>query len=572
MYFDAITIAAVRDEVQTLLVGGRVERVILPADLTVALEIYARGAKRWLLASADPQRARVYISPQRLARTSDEVSPLLLLMRKYVRDGRLAGVEQTPWERVLSLQIEKRDDEGTLQNCRLIIEVMGRHSNIVLVNGDGRVMESVKRVRPEMSRYRTVLPRQPYIPPPPQTKANPSRLARGELQQLCAGARPGTALSKALVDALAGFSPLVAREIAFRATGSIASTVDGVSWQAVEQSTAELVADVDACRWAPCLAREAGAAAAFAAYELRQFPDRMAVDSISAALDEYYANYTVPTRRGETGKATLRRTIDSLRDRATRRRESLRAALPDPRGTDRLRRFGELLLAYSTQIAPGQGQFDADGEQIELDPQLTAVENAHRYFREYQKAKAAAVEVPQLLERAEADLAFVEQAMTDLDNAYRPAEIDLVRQELIAAGLTKDPAAGKKKRRPPAVPLLKAVNSKDGFEILIGRSARQNERVTFELGVGGDTWVHARGVPGAHVLVKARGGAVSEQAIQEAAAYAAYYSGARGENKVAVDYTSQRHVRRIKGAPPGLVTYTNERTLQVRPAPPPGEE
>ena len=573
MNFDAVTAAAVRDEIQTQLVGGRVERVLLPAELAIALEVYAHGAKRWLFASAHPQQGRVHVASEKLARASDDVSPLLLLMRKYVRDGRLVAVEQPAWERILSLRFEKRDDEGVLVSSRLIIEVMGRHSNIVLVSEDGRVLDSIKRVNAGMSRVRIVLPNHPYALPPPQDRLAPTALGPSELARVASGAAPGASLWQTLVGALAGFSPLLAREVAFRATGDANAKVGGVSWAAVAQVIHDIIDNVVAGRWAPCLGLLQGEPAAYAAFELRQYAERRAVGSISEAIETYYAAGATPgvqpTRAGETGKTALRQTIASLRERAQRRQRALEESLPKLTEVERLRTSGELLLGFAHEIAPGSTRAVLDGRQIDLDPALSPVDNAQRYFREYHKAKAGLEEVPVLLEQANAELAFIAQAATDLALASSPAEVAEVGNELAAAGLIKSEAAGKRKRRDRALPLGRPVTSADGFDILIGHSARQNERVTFELGAGGDVWLHARGVPGAHVLVKARGREVPERTLREAAAYAAYYSQSRDSTTVAVDYTLQRHVRRTKGGPPGLVTYVGEKTLHVRAAPPP---
>lgn len=570
MTFDAVTIAAVRDELETHLVGGWVERVLLPADLAVGLEVYARGTKRWLLASAHPQQARVLLASERLARVADDVSPLLLLLRKYVRDGRLLAVEQPPWERVLSLTFEKRDEEGGITASQLIIEVMGRHSNIVLVNAEGKILDCAKRVGPQINRYRTVLPGRPYVPPPAQTKPSPAAVAEGELARLCAGAAPHSTLWQALVGALAGLSPLLAREIAFRATGSVGTTLAEVSWPAVEAILREVVGDVAERRWRPCLGYAGEEPAAFAAYDLRQYEKRRICQSVSEAAELFFSGAAQPARAGEAAKGPLRATIEALRQRARRRQRSLQEMLPRQEEAERLRRQGELILAFAHEVQPGSTALRLDDEVIELDPALTAVENAQRYFREYHKAKAGLAEVPHLLEQAAGELAFLEQVATDLELASTPAELAEVQNELAAVGLVRQDTPTSKKRRDRALPLGRPIRSADGFEILIGRSARQNERVTFELGAGGDVWLHARGLPGAHVIVKTRGREVPERTLREAAAYAAYYSQARGGTSVAVDYTLQRHVRRLKGAPPGLVTYTGEKTIHVRAAPPKG--
>ncbi|MHB1132855.1 MAG: Rqc2 family fibronectin-binding protein [Chloroflexota bacterium] len=565
MYFDAITMAAVRQEIAALL-GGGVERVLHPAELTVGLEIWAGGPKFWVVANAQSQQPRVHVTGDRLARISDEVSPLLLLLRKYVRDARLVSVEQPAWERVLELRFQKRDEDGQILTSRLIIEIMGRHSNIVLVNEEGRVLDAMKRVSSKINRYRTILPQQPYSPPPPQAKSAPDQLRPGALGELCL-ATGEASLEKALVARLTGVSPLVARELAYRATGRGDARVDEADWPALEENLAGLVGDVKAGRFFPTLGLVDGRPSAFAAYELRHFPERRPATSIGEALEAFFAPSPAPTHAGETGKAGLRATLRSLVDRVQRRREALFSALPRSQEIERLRRQGDLLLSYASQIPAGATEAELDGERVALDPHLSPVEQAQRFFHEYRRAKSGLEGVPQLLATAEAELSYLAQVETDLELADTPAEVEEVRHELMDAGLLKAPA-GKRKGRPRQLPLGKPIRSSDGLDILVGRSARQNERVTFEMGRGTDVWLHARGVPGAHVLIKSGNDAVPERTLSEAAAYAAYYCQSRAANSVAVDYTMQRLVKRVKGGPPGLVVYSGEKTIWAKPIAP----
>jgi predicted ribosome quality control (RQC) complex YloA/Tae2 family protein len=395
-------------------------------------------------------------------------------------------------------------------------------------------------------------------------------LGAEELRSLCeVSDKPETPLAQALVGAVAGISPLLAREVAFRATGSTTTSLRSVDWNRAAESLRGIFDDVVNRRWQPTLALEGEQPVAFAAYELRQFPERQAIDSASAVVEAFFARAGQPTRKGETGKAALREVLNGLRERAQRRQRALKESLPRFEEVDRLRRWGEALFAYGYQAQRGDTALEVEGERIPLDPLLSAVDNAQAYFREYNKAKAGLEEVPKRLEEAEAELSFLAQVATDLDLADNPAEVEEVRQELRSAGFIREPEGGKRKQRDKALPLGRPVVSTDGMEILIGRSARQNERVTFELGSGGDLWLHARGIPGAHVVVKARGREVPERTLREAAGYAAYFSQSRADTNVAVDFTLQRFVKRLKGGPPGLVNYTNERTLHVRPLPPP---
>jgi len=524
MYFDALTTAAVADELQSKILGGRVQEALLLDELSIGLEIYAQGRRHYLLASAHPQHDRVHLVEQKLRRGPDATSPLLLMLCKYVRGGRVADVQQPPFERILRLRLSHPEGDTTL-----IVETMGRHANVILVNEAGEVMDAVKRVGPQMSR-RTVLPGQAYAPPPPRSGLPPSDLTELGLRKLLTEAgeeNPKTKASRALVRGLQGTSPLLAREIVFRATGSAATRAADVSQIApLLDAFRDLFAHLWECCWEPCLAYEDGEIIAFAPYPLRQYSDCRPASGISAALADYFENllgpdsYAAARRRAEQA-------IEKARRRVQRKHAALERSLPDTGRAGQLRLKGEMTLAYAHTVRPGQTELLALVDpndpplRIALDPQLTAVENAQRYFRRYDKAKSAARSIPSRLKK--------------------PAQ-----------------------KMPRSRPL--SVESSDGFQIVAGRNSRQNEEVTFKRAAPNDLWLHARGVPGGHVIIKNGGRPVPERTLRQAAALAAYYSRNRHETYVDVAYLERRRVRRARGKHPGLVTYQSEQTIRVKPS------
>ncbi|MBI3977469.1 MAG: NFACT family protein, partial [Chloroflexi bacterium] len=256
MNVDALTLWAVRDELRATVLGARVERVILAGDLALGFELYAGGRRRWLYASCHTQDARIHLTSERLVRPSDDVSPLLLLLRKYAKDGRLVSIDQPPLERVVVLGFETWH-EGELLVSRLVVELMGRYSNLVLVDADGIVLDSAKRVTPAMNRVRVTLPRQPYVPPPPMDRADPTGVTGGSLRLLLTMQAAETPAWRALIAAYRAISPLVAREIVFRGTGSTETAVGAVAdWHALAAAQADLFADAAAGRWEPSIAME----------------------------------------------------------------------------------------------------------------------------------------------------------------------------------------------------------------------------------------------------------------------------------------------------------------------------
>jgi predicted ribosome quality control (RQC) complex YloA/Tae2 family protein len=565
MYFDALTTAAVADELRSTLLGGRVQQALLMDELSVGLEIYAQGQRHYLLASAHLQHSRVHLTGQKLRRGPEIAPPLLLMLRKYVRGGRVLDVRQPPFERILRLEVGH--PEG---NTTLIVEAMGRHANVILVDAVGQVMDAVKRVGPQMSR-RVVLPGQPYTPPPPRPGFDPTDLTELRLRTAlteAAEAEAKTPAWRALVRGVQGVSPLLAREVVFRASGDAQTRAARISQVApLLDAFHDLLVHLWEHRWEPCLAREEGEIVAFAPYPLQQYADHQSVVGISEAVAAYYESqlgadaYTAARRRATEA-------VEEARKRVQKKRGALERSLAAADRADELRLKGEMTLAYAHTVEPGQTELlapvDSNGSplRIALDPKLTAVENAQRFFREYEKTKGAVREVPSLLEQAELELRYLDQLATDLSLATNRPEIAAVEELLSQAGYlrgSKKPA----RRMSRSGPL--AVDSPDGFRILVGRNSRQNDEVTFKRAAPDDLWLHARGVSGGHVVIKNGGQAVPERTLRQAAALAAYYSRDRGEALVAVDYTERRRVRRVKGKRPGLVTYRGERTIRVKP-------
>jgi predicted ribosome quality control (RQC) complex YloA/Tae2 family protein len=431
----------------------------------------------------------------------------------------------------------------------------------------------MRRVGADENRYRVSLPNHPYVPPPPQTgKHDPLRLNLEALSEIFARDRAADQQSRGskarrthqvLTAHLLGVSPLLAKEIVFRAAGTADQKAEDADCARLLSALREVVEPLGRRMWQPGVCEdEHGQVTAYSVYPLTSMGGWRRVETISEALTRFYSA-PVGEEAYTAGKQPIREAIAEARAKLSARLASLRASLTDDVQRERLRQSGELILAYQYAIQPGQtelrAQYEVDQPEltIALDPTLTPLENAQRYFERYNKAKRALEDVPQLIAQTEQDLAFLDQLDTDLTLASSYPEIDEVQAALQAKGLWR----GK--------PLTKASSSRtaplrvvtpDGFVIWVGRSSRQNELVTFDKGSPDDLWLHARGVPGAHVIIKADGRSVPEHVIERAAGLAAYYSAKRHEAKVEVDVTLRKHVRKIKGAPPGMVTYRHEET------------
>lgn len=571
MFFDALTMACVADDVRRTVLGGRVQRVLLVDNLSVGLEVYARQERHYLLASAHAELGRLLLSSEKLRRGVDKETGLLLLLRKYARGAIVSAVEQPPFERVLRLEMDHPEWGAT----SLMIEVMGRHSNIILVDGVGRVLDSVKRVTPEMSPVRPVLPGRAYEPPPPQEKLSPADLTEYRLRQILADQEPGTQVWQALVRGLSGTSPLLAREMVHRALGRPRARVEQVERiTPLLEAARELLAPLEDGNWLPTVALEEGEPACYAPYRITHRGEPQAMPSISRAI-EVYSEAVASGDPYAAAKRPVREALERARGRLERRRQALERSLAEAEAADQWRLWGEWILAYAHTTMPGQEELVADtgeGEPlvIPLDPALSAVDNAQAYFARYRKAQRAADEVPLRLREATLALRDLEQLETDLALATNRPEVQEVRDALRERGHLPSKKTRRRAPLPRSEPLGLALP--DGLAVLVGRNSRQNDLVTFRLANSDDLWFHAQGVPGAHVIVRSGGQEVPAATVRRAAELAAYFSPLRDEADVVVAYTERRHVRRVPGAAPGLVTYRHEGTVRVTPRGPAPEE
>jgi predicted ribosome quality control (RQC) complex YloA/Tae2 family protein len=594
--FDALTLAAIVDEIGPALRHGRVQRVLLLDDLSLGLEVYAGHRRHQLLISAHPQEARLHLVSERLTADRERVTPFLLLLRKYVRGGQVLDLTQPPLERTVSLSIAKflpldkpaeaagsgaaapamvapgTDDQATDDDAqpgyevvvRLIVEIMGRHSNIVLVDSGGAILDSIKRVPARVNRYRTVLPRHRYVPPPDQPKADPRAVDAGWWRALRARVAPAEPLAPLLVRELRGISPQVARELAYRAAGAVEAPVAAVaSDAALPAALRDLLAHLDRHDWSPRLYRHDGRPVAFSPFPLRSLAalTEQPIASISAVVEAFYGATRAVTGHGQS-KARLIERLTAERERVAARRRALDEQLHAAEAAEALRRSGEMIYAFLHTLRPGQTRLEADGLTIALDPRQSPVENAQTYFERYRRARAAAANLPELVQAADLELAYLDQLL-----AFAGLAEGLDELQALEAEWQEHAAGAATPRRRPAARAPRRLRTPRGDVILIGRNGRQNDQVTFDLAGPDDLWLHARGLPGAHVILQPRGSAREPEPrlIEAAAQLAAYYSPARAATAVEVDVTPRRWVRKVKGGPPGLVTYRHEYTVRVAP-------
>ena len=617
MHFDALTLAAMADELKETVAGGRIQQIVLPDSRSVALEIYAHRERRYLLLSAHPQASRVHLLEHKPRRGVPKETPLLLLLRKYVRSARLESIElPAPFERVLFLRFHHPQHDATT----LAVEPIGQLGNLILMNADGRILDALVRVPAGENAKRVLLPRRVYQLPPPQDRLPPYDGSVGRHEE--AGRVPvdgdGDGASqvqtpllwRSLLSRFAGVSPTLAREAAWRATGDDGAALTEQAFTDGRRTLGELWSAAATGEWTPGIAvDEQEGVAAFAPYELHFCGEFAEMDSMSAAAAAFYAAQERDSSSSRDEYAGVRGGVAALVRQGQARVESQLRALaadePAPGEPERVRAQAEWLLALSSQInyanrpgaqdgyslqdgmaavkpapngrmqlvifaadadfgQPGDKNPGAEGGDliVPLDPKRTPVEQAERMFDRAAKMERAARIIPRRRASLEADQAYLQQLESDLRLALDQPEIVAVREALREAGYLRQRRDRREKApRDRSRPLRYL--SPEGFPILVGRNARQNEIVTFNEAGRDDLWLHVRDGPGAHVVIRCGGQPVPELTLNVAAQLAAWHSGQRGNGGVGVVTTPRRLVTRMAGGRPGQVHYRGEETISV---------
>ncbi len=564
MYLDAFTIAALVDEFMDTLVGGRIQDSVGVDETSIGLEVYANHRRQYLYMSADHQQPRVHVLSEKVRRGVAKPSQLGLLFRRYVEGGKISHISQPAWERILEIEID--GPEGVVT---IVIEPMERRSNLLLVQ-EGIILDCMRRVGADENRYRVSLPGKPYVPPPPQTdKLDPTRATYDQVLNLFdTNDDPKKKSQQVLTAKLLGISPLLGKEIVFRAGGSADQKAETAHPEAIFRALREVVSPLSRREWQPGYVETERGVTAYSVYPITHLDGWTAAESVSEAMTRFYSA-PVGEDAYNAGKNLIRETLHEAKAKTSARLASLRRSMTDDRERETLRQSGELILAYQFTLQPGQAELRAQYEPdqpelvIALDSSITPLENAQKYFDKYNRAKRALDDVPRLIEEGEGELALLDQLETDLDLAANWGEIDEVQQALQAAGLWRGKQGAKVSGAAKSAPMRFV--TQDGFVIWVGRNSRQNEIVTFDKGSPYDTWLHARGVPGSHVIIKNEGRPIPEDVLSAAASLAAYYSASRSEGRVIIDITERRSVRKIKGAAAGMVTYRDEVTRSAVP-------
>jgi predicted ribosome quality control (RQC) complex YloA/Tae2 family protein len=566
MPFDALVMAAVADELSNRLPGGQVQRIIQPSMYAVALSVYGGGSQHWLVLSADPQSARVHLSSDRLAKAFATPSGFVMVLRRYLEGSRVRSVVQVVDERIIRVECGRADERFAL-----LSEVMGKHSNVMLLDTNDRILGAMKVVTSRQSRVRPILPGHAYQPPPPRPRdvalfGDGDRIdPRADSDQFVAmlsSAPAGTSLRTALLGLLPGAGPFLCEQIALSAGLAPTDRVGDVDLYAVTSATVDKLTLGDRHAWQPCTFTSPRGRADFTAFVPLSVADVQPRETISEAVEEALAAGESRDPLSNVRKSVLDGVVRAHRSASSRLR-SLREGLESARDANEVMQRGQMVLAYAHSIPRGSDRLELPelDMSIALDPRLSAPENAERLFRRYRKLRDAAARLPAMIDVASSECERLDELSKFVAIAASESDLRSIESEARGREPAQDDARSKRPRRkgPPRYRY-------DSWTASAGRTAAENEEVTFRIASRDDLWLHARERTGAHVVVQGGTRGLPDDVLLAAASLAAFLSEGKEDTAVDVDVAAVRDVRKIPNGPPGRVTYRNFETVRAAPS------
>lgn len=576
MALDGAFLSIVKKELEPL-IGGRVDKISQPSREEIVITFRTRGGTEKLFVSASAGSARVHIT--KTAIENPKVPPMFcMLLRKHLGNGRLASIRQDGLERILYFDFEASNELGDMTKITAAVEIMGRCSNLVLVNSEGKIIDSIKRVDAEMSRERMVLPNMTYSVPPRDDRLDFRSCTKEDIAK-AAEALPESELAKSLIKIFEGLSPIAAREWVYYAAEGKDAVKSDLHGELLDRlydiisRTAKMCADGKYVCTA--VKDKDGMLKDFSFMPIHQYGDLMDTKEFSSAcelLDHFYTERDSLSRMKQRAQ-DLYKLLTSTSERISRRLANQRQELADTAERETLKLYGDLLSANLYKIEKGMGSITVDNfydencpqVEIKLDKRLTPSKNMQKYYGEYRKADTAEKILTGQIAKGEEELSYIDSVFDALTRANGEDEVNELRAELAEQGYIR---LSKIKGKPPkARPPLEFV-SPQGFTILIGRNNKQNDMLTTKLAEKSDIWLHTKDITGSHVIIRTEGKTVPDETIMYAARLAAFHSKAKNSSQVPVDYVPVKLVKKPAGAKPGMVIFTGNRTLYVTPLSP----
>ncbi|MDR0949256.1 MAG: NFACT family protein [Lachnospiraceae bacterium] len=582
MAFDGVTCACVVQQLKKELIGSRIQKIAQPEPYELLVQCRSQSGQSKVLLSANPTLPLVHLTRQN--KNSPLVAPnFCMVLRKHIQGGRITEIYQEGLERIIHFVVEHYDEMGDLCHKELIIEIMGKHSNIILINQDKTILDSIKHINAMVSSVREILPGRTYVSPPTQDKADLISLTREDCLRRLETTTSEQTIQSFVYQQYTGLSPVIGREVCFEAMckgDTLCATLDAEQKNALYTALTRLKERVEKGEYTPQIVFDQSMEPKeYAVVQLLMFSSEeyqtKQYDDISILLDDYYEQRRAFASIRQKS-ADIRHLVQSLRDKNIKKRELYQQKMSDTEDRDRYRVYGELLHTYPNQEAPQQtsvtlpNYYTGEDLTIPLDPMLSFSENAKRYFAKYNKMKRTAQALLELQKETDEEIYHLESILTSLDITADESDLLPIKNELIEAGYmkrkgnkAKNPTNHKKKSESTAkigTPIH--YQTSDGYDLYVGKNNYQNDELTFSFATGNDWWFHAKGIPGSHVIVKSKGGAqIPDRVFEEAAKLAAYYSKGRGSHKVEVDYIQKKHVKKPNHAKPGFVVYYTNYSL-----------
>ena len=579
MAFDAVAVRCLVKDLKDKLINSRIDKIHQPEKDEITINLRTMTDNFKLVLSASPAHPRVHFT--NVSKKNPISAPMFcMLLRKHIGSGKITDIEQIGFERIIKFSIESYDELGDLTTKYLIVEIMGRHSNIILTNQDMRILDCIKHIDFTVSSVRQLLPGLDYVSPPVQDKTDLTEISETANIDFSS---PIQTADKAILSAIAGISPLTSREIVYRAFGRTdvkCSELTDNGRNKLLYETVKLAKDVQQNNFSPCMIinSASGKLMEFSATPITQYESLAEIkefDDISVLLDTFYRTRDMHERMRQKS-ADLVKLLNNNIERVSKKLGILNKTLADSENKDKYKKVYIMLglneINWPNYMKNGQSSVevidyykeDSPTVKIPLSPQLSPSQNAQKYYKRYNKAKNAEIEAAKQIENAKNDLEYLESTLAAIETSDTESDLNAIRAELIAEGYLNRKFNPKKQKQNASKPMHFV--SSDGFDIYVGKNNTQNDYLTLKFANSSDLWFHTKNIHGSHTIIKlGLDKDVPKTTITEAAELAAYYSKGRDSSQVPVDFTQIKNVKKPNGAKPGMVIYDYYNTIYVTP-------
>ncbi len=575
MALDGVALSNIVYELKKLLLGGRIDKIYQPEQDEIVLSVRSLGNNYKVLFTANASHPRVHIT--QIMKDNPTFPPMFcMVLRKHISGGKIVEIEQPNFERIMNVKIESLNEMGDNTVKTLVIEIMGKHSNIMLLDENNIVLDSIKHISHDTSSVREILPGKKYILPPSQDKFNIIELDR-EIFMQALNAKTGIKIQNIIYQTYTGISPVLASEICHRAEVDASLYSEQLTQQDKEriyENMQILKENIIAGNFGPQIIKdeENNKIIEFSSVEMTMYNNfqKQYFNSISQLLEEFYHAKDSASRMKQKSH-DLHRLVLSNIERCVKKKEMQNKTLKDIEDREKWKKWGELITSNVYVVQKGMTSFETQDFyeedmpiiKIKLDPELTAVENAQRYFKKYNKAKRTFQALQEQIKQNNEELEYLNTILTAIENSSDENNIIEIHSELAEEGYVKKRKFKKGEKIKKTAPLHYV--SSEGFDIYVGKNNKQNDELTLKFASSNDMWLHTKDIPGSHVIVKTKGFGIPEDTIIEAALLAAFYSKGRNSSSVPVEYTLKKNVKKPNGAKPGMVIYEENKTLYVTP-------